>query len=220
MHATNVNLLMEQVCAIIVDAGYLCCWIGAAEQDEKKTVRPLAWAGCSNGYLSGLRATWSDSEPGQAPAGKAIRTAKPVVFQNLADGPDCSPWETEANRRGFRSSSVLPLMDQSMPFGALSIYADKPGAFGEAELESLANLADILSFGITNLRERREAEAALTEVTELNQQVISGAHEGIVVYDQDLRCEMWNPFMEELTGVSAREMVGSFPWKGFPSSAN
>lgn len=91
MHATNVNLLMEQVCAIVVDAGYLCCWIGAAEQDEKKTVRPLAWAGCSNGYLSGMRATWSDSELDPGPAGKAIRTAKPVVFQNLAGSPDCSP---------------------------------------------------------------------------------------------------------------------------------
>jgi len=216
MHATNVNLLMEQVCAVIVDAGYRFCWIGAAEQNEEKTVRPLAWAGHSNGYLSGISATWSDSELDPGPAGKAIRTATPVVFQNLAGSPGCSPWETEARKRGFRSSSVLPLMDQGMPFGALSIYADQRGAFGEAELESLANLADILSFGITNLRERHEAEAALTEVTELNQQVISSAHEGITVYDQDLRCQLWNPFMEELTGVSAREMVGNFPLERFP----
>jgi two-component system, cell cycle sensor histidine kinase and response regulator CckA len=216
MHATDQNLLMEQVCSIIVDAGYRFCWVGAVEQDDEKSVRPLAWAGYENGYLSSIRITWSNSKLGRGPTGKAIRTAKPVVFQDLAGSPDYTPWQTEASKRGYRSSSALPLMAQGVPFGVLMIYADQPGVFDEAELGSLISLADILSFGITNLRERQEARSALVEASELNQRVISGSREGIIVYVRDLRCQLWNPFMEEITGVSAGEMVGSFPLERFP----
>jgi PAS domain S-box-containing protein len=107
-------------------------------------------------------------------------------------------------------------MAHSVPFGVLMIYAEQPGVFGEAEIESLTNHAEILSFGITSLRERQQTEVALSEISELNQQVVSSAHEGIIVYDRDLRCQMWNPFMEELTGLSAQEVVGSFPFEKFP----
>ena len=216
MRASSENLLMEQVCSIVIDAGYRFCWVGAAEQDEEKSVRPLAWAGYENGYLSAVKVAWSNSKLGQGPAGKAIRTARPVVLQDLAGNSDYSPWQTEASKRGYRSSCALPLMAQGVPFGLLSIYADQPGVFGEVEMELLTNLAEILSFGITSLRERQQTEVVLGEVSELNQQVISGAREGIVVYDRELRCQMWNPFMEELTGVSAREMVGSLPFEKLP----
>ncbi len=107
-------------------------------------------------------------------------------------------------------------MAHGVPFGALTIYADQPGVFGAAEMESLTNLAEILSFGITSLRERQQTELALREISELNQQVISDAHEGIIVYDQDLRCQLWNPYMEELTGIPAQEVVGSLPFEKFP----
>jgi len=215
MHATNEKLLTEQVCAIVVDAGYLFCWVGVAEKDDEKSVRPVAWAGHENGYLSSIRVTWSDSALGRGPAGSAIRTAEPVLFQDLAQSSDYAPWQMEASKRGYRSSCALPLTIQGVPFGVLSIYADQPGVFGEAELELLTNFAKILSFGITNLREKREAEASLREVSELNQQIVSSAPSGLIVFDHDFRCHVWNPFMEALTGLSAKEIIGGFPLERF-----
>ena len=106
-------------------------------------------------------------------------------------------------------------MERGVPFGVLAIYCDQPGAFGEAALELLTNLADILSFGIANLREKEEVGASLREASELNQQVISSAQSGLSVYDGNFRCRMWNPFMEELTGISAGEVVGSLPFERF-----
>jgi two-component system cell cycle sensor histidine kinase/response regulator CckA len=216
MGADDEKLLMEQVCAIIVDAGYRFCWAGAAEQDDEKRVRPIAWTGYESGFLSSVGVTWSDLELGRGPSGKAIRTAKPVVIQDLAESPDFFPWRMEADKRGYRSCSALPLMADGVAFGVLVIYADQPRVFGEAEVELLTNLAEILSFGVTNLRERLGAELALREASDLNQQVVSATRMGIVVYDQSLRCQMWNPFMEELTGLSAKEMVGGFPLEKFP----
>ena len=40
-------------------------------------------------------------------------------------------------------------------------------------------------------------------------QVIMDAREGIIAYDNDLRCILWNTFMEQLTGIPATEVLGS-----------
>src|SRR6266498_3634740 len=49
-------------------------------------------------------------------------------------------------------------------------------------------------------RERRDSELATD--------IMSNAGEGIIVYDRDLRCLVWNKFMEDLTGLPADEILG------------
>ncbi len=55
---------------------------------------------------------------------------------------------------------------------------------------------------------RQSAERVLRESAEFNTQIVASAQEGIVVVDEHRRCVLWNPFMERLTGVPAREVVG------------
>ena len=69
-----------------------------------------------------------------------------------------------------------------------------------------------------DVTEQRRAELLLQEAGELNRQIIASASEGIVVYDRDLRCLVWNPFMEELTGVSAGEAIGKSYGELIPSA--
>ena len=64
--------------------------------------------------------------------------------------------------------------------------------------------------------ERIKIEESLKEVSLFNQQVINGAREGIVVYDRSLRYLAWNPFMEELSGIKAEEVLGRHPLELFP----
>jgi PAS domain S-box-containing protein len=61
---------------------------------------------------------------------------------------------------------------------------------------------------IRDITERIRAEEALQYLSQFNQEVVSGAGEGIVVYDSELRCLVWNQFMETLTGVPARDVIG------------
>ena len=45
LRAENEQLLLQEICRMIVDqGGYLMAWVGYAEQDENKTVRPMAEA--------------------------------------------------------------------------------------------------------------------------------------------------------------------------------
>jgi PAS domain S-box-containing protein len=63
---------------------------------------------------------------------------------------------------------------------------------------------------------RKQTEEELKEALLFNQQIIQCAREGIVVYNGDLRCRVWNRFMEELSGVDACAMMGKSPGELFP----
>jgi PAS domain S-box-containing protein len=58
---------------------------------------------------------------------------------------------------------------------------------------------------IQDITDQKRAEEALMESSEFNKQIIESAQEGIIVYDKDLKIIVWNPLMEQLTGLSAGE---------------
>jgi PAS domain S-box-containing protein len=70
--------------------------------------------------------------------------------------------------------------------------------------------------GLIDVTARKRAEDALREASQLNRQIIAGAKEGIIVYDRDLKYVVWNPFMEELTGIPAAEVIGKPALEIFP----
>jgi two-component system, cell cycle sensor histidine kinase and response regulator CckA len=67
-----------------------------------------------------------------------------------------------------------------------------------------------------NITERKRLEEALRESSQFNQQIVAGAQEGIVVYGPDLKYQVWNPFMEQMTGIPADQVVGRHPDDLFP----
>ena len=55
IRATNEADYLQEVCRIVVeDCGHAMVWIGFAEDDAAKTVRPAAYAGFEKGYLETL----------------------------------------------------------------------------------------------------------------------------------------------------------------------
>ena len=70
MHVTDEALFLQEVCRIITeDCGHAMVWIGYAEDDEKRSVRPVAYAGFEEGYLETLQITWADTDRGRGPTG-------------------------------------------------------------------------------------------------------------------------------------------------------
>jgi serine phosphatase RsbU (regulator of sigma subunit) len=169
VRAVDEPTLLQQICQIVVEeAGYRLCWVGQAENDEAKSVMPLAQAGFEEGYLKALNITWADTERGQGPTGMCIRTGRTVLAKDIATDPQMVPWRAEALKRGYASSVAIPLIVDSTAFGALMIYAAEPGVFGPDEVGLLTELANDLAFGIAALRARRERARAEEEVRTLN----------------------------------------------------
>ncbi|MGA3092179.1 MAG: sigma 54-interacting transcriptional regulator [Terriglobales bacterium] len=71
----------------------------------------------------------------------------------------------------------------------------------------------VLSRDVT---EHRKNEMALREAIQFNREIIEGAAEGIIVYDSELRYQLFNPFMERLTGKRAQEVLGKVATEVFP----
>ena len=163
VRATDESALLQQICRIIVeDAGYRLCWVGYAEEDPARTVRPIAQAGFDEGYLKAAGISWGDTERGRGPTGTCIRTGEIQIVKNIATDPRLAPWRADALRRGYASVIAIPLVAEGRPFGALTIYSSEIEAFGDEEVRLLTELAGDLGYGIVSLRtqaERKRAEA-------------------------------------------------------------
>ncbi len=161
VHAEDEHRLLAEVCRLCVESGgYLMAWVGYAEQDEARTVRPIAQSGYENGYLDGINVSWADNEHGQGPTGTAIRTGRPTVNQDVMTNPAMAPWREAAVQRGYQSSVSLPLICDAKVLGALTMYASEANAFDPEELRLLEELANDLAYGILTLRTRAEHAAA------------------------------------------------------------
>ncbi len=160
--------LLADVCRILVEhGGYRMAWVGYAETEPERWVRPMAKAGDDDGYLDGARIGWGDDERGHGPSGEALRTGRTQVNRDFRSNPSMAPWRAEALRRGFESSVAIPLRGEGAPAGVLCVYAAEPDAFDSAELRLLEELAADIAFGIATLRSREAHRRAESMVTRL-----------------------------------------------------
>ena len=165
MRSTSEESLLKDICRIIVKmGGYRLAWVGFAEHDADKTVRPAAQMGFEDGYLDTVEITWADTDRGRGPTGTAIRTGEPTIVRNIQTDPHYGPWRSEAGKRGFASSIALPLIANGQTFGSLNIYAAEPDAFDKEEVALLSRLADDLAYGILALRTKAELKSTEQEL--------------------------------------------------------
>ncbi len=160
--------LLADVCRILVEhGGYRMAWIGYAETEPEKVVRPMAKAGDDDGYLEGAHIGWGNDELGHGPSGEAIRTGIAQVNRDFRSNPSMAPWRVEALRRGFESSVAIPFGGDGAPRGVLCVYAAEPDAFDVEELRLLEELAFDVAYGIATLRSREAHRRAEDMVARL-----------------------------------------------------
>lgn len=214
VHASDESGLLNEICRVTVETGdYRLAWVGFAEEDVEKSVRPAAQAGYEHGYLDGLNITWSDTERGRGPTGTAIRTGTLCIAKDIVNDPSFEPWRAEALKRGYASSIALPLIAAHRVLGALNIYAAEPDAFDAEESRLLMELASNLAFGIVALRnraERERAEEALRRsearyraiVEDQTELICRHLPDGELTFANEAYCRYFRKVREELVGQS------------------
>ena len=214
IRATDEADLLNNICKILVTiGGYRLVWVGFAEDDTAKIVRPVAQSGYEAGYLESLNITWADTERGRSPTGTAIRTGEPCIAQNLLDNPNFALWREQAIRRGYASSIALPLIANDKPFGAITIYAAEPNAFDDAEVKLLIELAQDLAYGIVALRTQKArtlAEKALEKSEEQLSLALNAADMGMWDVNLVTNEVTWSNAHERLFGLEPGTFDGRF----------
>ncbi len=210
--ATDEASFLTEVCRLLVDlGGYRLAWVGLAEPSPGSPVRPAARAGEDHGYVDSVQATWDESERGQGPVGRAIRSREPVAVKDLASDPRFAPWREEARRRGFGSTLAVPLLtSDDAVLGALAIYAPEPDAFDPEEEALLCDLADGMVHGLETLRTRDDRAAAMEALRESGlrfRQIMDNIREVFWMVSVDGGEVLYiSPAFEQLFGLS-REAI-------------
>ncbi|MEO0249921.1 MAG: GAF domain-containing protein, partial [candidate division WOR-3 bacterium] len=214
IRAPDEITLLQEVCRIITEVGgYRMAWIGYAEYDEQKTVRPMAWSGYEHGYIEAAKITWAETERGLGAMGRAIRTGTPSIVKNMMTDPNYEPWRAEAARRGYASSIVVPLRSEGRILGAIAIYASEPDAFDEEESRLLTELGNDLSYGIEMLRmqaKKQEAEKALLESAQQWRITFDAIYDAVCLMDVEGKIIRCNAAMAKFLGKPFEQITGCF----------
>ncbi len=145
-------------------------------------------------------------------------TATPLIIegQHLANvftgqlflkEPDRASFQQQARQFGFDEAAYLEAL------GKVPVITQKQL---DEYLNFIAQFTEQLaSQGLAHLRTRNSRED-LREALKINTQIIQSVKEGVIVYGLDLRYQVWNPFMEQLSGRSAGEVLGKHPLEVFP----
>ena len=159
IHAeTEEHLLHDAVEIIAEEGGYPLVWIAIPNVDPGRTVSVGAGAGKAVDYLSNLDMSWNDEPIGRGPTGIALREGKVSVNHDFLTYPECAPWREAATKYGLRSSIALPLIVQGKTVASLTLYAAEENAFEGKELALVSELAGDLSYALSALRTRQQAE--------------------------------------------------------------
>ncbi|MDD5457597.1 MAG: PAS domain S-box protein, partial [Candidatus Margulisbacteria bacterium] len=210
MRAENEAEYLRKVCEIITkDCGYAMVWIGYADNDKNKTIRPVAHAGFEQGYLEKLNLTWADKLRGWGPTGTAIRTGEPSFCRNMLTDPNFKPWRAEAIKRNYASSMVIPFLDRKKAFGAITIYSREADPFTDNEIELLKELAADVVHSIKTIRlnkEHKKASKALKESEERYKNLVTSFPEAIIVHHKGI-IKFVNPAAIKLFGATDIEQL-------------
>ncbi|MGH7445176.1 MAG: bifunctional diguanylate cyclase/phosphodiesterase [Longimicrobiales bacterium] len=69
---------------------------------------------------------------------------------------------------------------------------------------------------VHDITQRKRAEEQLKRSEHFMRTILSSVDEGVIVYDRDLRHQMWNSFMEQLTGRRSEDVLGMRALDAFP----
>lgn len=233
MHSQNEMQFINEACKILVeDCGHALVWIGYTEDDENKTVRPIAHYGFDDGYTEKLKVSWGDNEYAAGPTGMSIKTGKAVMSRHIVSDPVFQPWRNEALNRGFNSSISLPFLSEGKAFGVLTLYSRESNSFSPDEVELLTSLANDITFGIKTFRLKESENTALALLRESEERYRSLFNEMVegFAYMELLTDEKGtpkdylflnvNPAFEEHTGLKANAVIGKKATEIYPGNPN
>lgn len=110
-------------------------------------------------YLDDVTISATSDDDMAGPAAQALETGEITVIDDVLTDPLFEPYREQAREHGVRSVAVVPFTYGGVSHGVLGVYADRPGAFSEREIQAFDVLGDMVGFAISATQNRRLIEA-------------------------------------------------------------
>ena len=174
MTELDLDFRLKRICETAVRFGFRMSWIGLPDHNTKEII-PMAHAGFDQGYLASIKVTFDDSALARGPAGRAVKTLKPAVQDNVATDEGFAPWRQEALERGYRSVASFPVLEAGRAIAVLNVYCAKD-EFPEREVPFLQTFANQTAVYIRNARlfsKVKETSLRMKEEMEISKHLLA-----------------------------------------------
>ncbi|MDG5760517.1 PAS domain S-box protein [Natronococcus sp. A-GB1] len=164
LRADSRETIERAVCTTLAETEHCSfAWIGEPDPSGSR-IRPRSHAGLERGYLEAVTVTAVDDSAAE-PAGRAVRTRRPVAVDNVADSVGDGSWRTDALSRNFQSVISVPLVYDGHLYGVLSAYGDDPNALDDPFGSMLTDLCDSIAYTMDAVKRKNALlEERVTEV--------------------------------------------------------
>ncbi|HEX4986399.1 MAG TPA: EAL domain-containing protein [Burkholderiales bacterium] len=170
VHIHDPEALFDEVCRVAVEYGHFClAWIGLVDE-ATGWIRPIAIRGPVSEVYRRLRVSVNPEIPeGRGFAAAAVREGRYYIVNDFLAEPRVAPWVEQALAAGVRSLATFPLRRDGRCVGVLNLHGDEVGFFTGELVALLDEMADNISFALTNMQREAEREAAKRALAESEQ---------------------------------------------------
>ena len=148
--------LLSTVCKAMAEFGQLRLVCIGEHDAAQRMVKPVAWAGEDQGFLTGLAVYTDERAEGRGPSGTAVREERSVVVNDFAADPRVAPWRQRLAVYKFMSGGAFPIRVRGRVWGCLTVFAPEAGYFRGKEIALFEEAASDISFALDRLEDRAE----------------------------------------------------------------
>lgn len=212
LKATSVTEIADHVCQEIVrHDGYGLALVGLIDP-ASGDLNVIRAAGAAKGYTDGLALSIKEDAPGgQGPTGVAMRSGRIQVVEDSLTDPLYAPWRAKAQEYGIRSSISVPIMADGDVSGILIVYALKPRAFSNLDIDLFIDLARKIKISLDIFKKNETILNQLNEMAQYYRQfenIISSTSEGFIIADLDGNIVNVNNAYCNDVGYAKSELIG------------
>lgn len=140
-----------------------CAWIGAPDPSTD-SLTPQAVNGPCERYVDSISLAYSDEN--SLPPVRAARQRETVVESNLSEVATFAEWRNTALFFEFRSLVSVPLIQNDVLYGVLTIFSDQPEYFDDLSVDVLSDLGSLIGYALNTVDQRNALlVGAATDVT-------------------------------------------------------
>ena len=212
VHIREPEPLFDEVCRVAVQYGHFCLvWIGLLDE-ATGWVHTVALQGpASEGYPD-FRISIDPAFPeGRGFGAAALREGRHYVVNDYLAEPRVAPWAAPARAAGVKSMATFPLKRDGRPIGVIHLYGTEIDFFTDELVALLHEMAENISFALTNMQREQErvaAERALAQSEQRFRQLASNIPEVFWITEPAHKRVIYvSPAYERVWGRSVQRLL-------------